>query len=240
MKRVFVILSVIIALTVSSCSSKRAVAINGRGSKSTYMINSSGKEVKQLIDEARSWIGTPYAYGRAEKRRGTDCSGFIMALFSDIYNVQLPRSSAMQHEFSQPVKFTRIQPGDLVFFTTGKSSSRINHVGLYIGNGKMIHASASRGVMESALSEKYWKKNYHSSGAVINPNRQIPKSVEFAAVNKKAKPTKAKPARQTKKAEQKSPPRNVPSIPARNLQQLYNALDHQIDSIYVSNPEIFD
>lgn len=239
MKRIFVILGAVLALTVSSCSSKKAVSVNQRGFKSTYIINSSDKEVSHLIKEARSWIGTPYAYGRAEKRRGTDCSGFIMSLFNGVYNVQLPRSSAMQKEFSQPVKFDKIQPGDLVFFTTGKSSSRVNHVGLYVGNGKMIHASTSRGVMESALSEKYWKNTYHSSGAVINPDRQTPKDTQIAGVTKTPKAKKTKQPKQPKQ-NPLPPQQNVPSVPARNLQSLYNALDHQIDSIYVSNPEIFD
>ncbi len=238
MKHILITLGLILVVTVSSCSSKKAVSVRPRGPQNAYIINSSNKEVKHLIDEARSWIGTPYAYGRAEKRRGTDCSGFIMSLFNSVYRVQLPRSSAMQQQFSQPVKFDRLQPGDLVFFTTGKSSSRVNHVGLYVGNGKMIHASTSRGVMESGLSEKYWKNNYHSSGAVINPNRQAPKDTQLAVTTKPAKTKKSKPTKPAK--QQQQPPQNVPSIPARNLQSLYNALDQQIDSIYVSNPEIFD
>lgn len=239
MKRILIILNVILAVTISSCSSKKAVPVNRRGIQSTYIIDSSDKEVGRLIKEARSWIGTPYAYGRAEKRRGTDCSGFIMSLFNGVYNVQLPRSSAMQQEFSQPIKFERLQPGDLVFFTTGKSSSRVNHVGLYVGNGKMIHASTSRGVMESALSEKYWKNTYHSSGAVINPDRKTPKDTQIAGATTTLKAKKTKQSKQPKQPP-RPPQKNVPSVPARNLQSLYNALDHQIDSIYVSNPEIFD
>lgn len=234
MKRIFIIISLILALTISSCSSKKAVPVKSKGTKTAYIINSTDKERKRLLNEARSWIGTPYAYGCAEKGRGTDCSGMIMSLFYGVYGIKLPRSSAMQHEFSHPVKFDKMQPGDLVFFTTSKNSSRVNHVGLYVGNGRMIHASSSRGVMESSLSEKYWQNNYHSSGAVINPDQKK---------SKESEPKQQQPKQPAVQAQQSKPSpqdRAVPSISARNLQMLYNALDHQIDSIYVSNPEIFD
>lgn len=234
MKHLLLIISLILALTISSCSSKKAVPVKPKGAKTAYIISSTDKERKRLISEARSWIGTPYAYGRAEKGRGTDCSGMIMSLFYGVYGIKLPRSSAMQHEFSRPVKFDKMQPGDLVFFTTSKNSSRVNHVGLYVGNGRMIHASSSRGVMESSLSEKYWQNNYHSSGAVIDPDQKKTKEAE-----PKTQQTK-QPSVKTQQPKQTPPAQTVPSISARNLQLLYNALDHQIDSIYVSNPEIFD
>ncbi len=230
MKRLILLISLILTLTISSCSSKKAVSVKTKGNKTAYIINSTEKEQKKLISEARSWIGTPYAYGCAEKGRGTDCSGMIMSIFYGVYGIKLPRSSAMQQEFSRPVKYDKMQPGDLVFFTTSKNSSRVNHVGLYVGNGRMIHASSSCGVMESSLSEKYWQNNYHSSGAVIDPDNKTSKAA-----------SKPQPSQANQPQIKPMPPAQpVPSISARNLQLLYNALDHQIDSINVTNPEIFD
>lgn len=216
MKKLHIIITIIAALSLASCSSKKAVAVKNRQPVgSTVSVQSTDKQVAELIRQARTWIGTPYVYGGHTRKKGTDCSGMIMELFLDVYNLKLPRSSAMQREYSRRVKFDDMQPGDLVFFTTNKNSSHINHVGLYIGDNRMIHASSSRGVMESGLSEKYWKNTYHSSGSVIN---------------------KSKNNKQTDK------PKEVltPSVSVNDLQKLYDALDQEIDSIYVSNPAIFD
>lgn len=217
-RRLTYILLLLGALTLGSCSSKKAVAVknSGRMPHTVRVTPSTDKQVNRLIKEARIWIGTPYAYGGHTRGKGTDCSGMIMELFLDVYNLKLPRSSAMQREFSRRIKFEDMTPGDLVFFTTGKNTDRINHVGLYIGDNRMIHASSSRGVMESGLGERYWQNTYHSSGRIIETDNRR---------RQDASPALPKPEL---------------TISAKRLQQLYNALDEQIDSIYVSNPEIFD
>lgn len=219
MKKKFPLLCLIVAsLTLGACSSKKkAVVVKNPRPIPVHVVPSTDKQLKKLISEARSWIGTPYAYGGSTKGKGTDCSGMIMQLFNDVYGLKLPRSSAMQHEVSRPVKYNNMRPGDLVFFTTNKSHSRVNHVGLYVGDNRMIHASSSRGVMESALDLPYWQQTYHSSGCVIETDAK--------------KALKKSPA---------IPDTTAVSIPLKDLQLLYNVLDHQIDSIYVSNPEIFD
>ncbi len=119
----------------------------------------------ELVKEARRWIGTPYRYGQKD-RKGTDCSGFTMTLFKDVAGVALPRSSAEQCSYCYPINQKKLQPGDLVFFTSSTRGGKVSHVGLYVGNGKMIHASTSRGVIESGLDEKYYASHYHSSGRV--------------------------------------------------------------------------
>lgn len=220
MKRLSLILLLAAALAAASCSSKKATVVTRPKTPSATtatvkVVPSTDKQLKQLIAEARSWIGTPYAYGGSTKRKGTDCSGMIMQIFNEVYDLRLPRSSAMQHEVARPVRFDNMKPGDLVFFTTSKNSRRVNHVGLYVGDNRMIHASSSRGVMESSLAESYWKNAYHSSGCVIETDPKAKRSVPAL-------------------------PRPAPSIPLKDIQKLYNALDEQIDSIYVANPEIFD
>lgn len=217
-RRLPYILLLIMALALGSCSSKKAVAVknSGRQPQTVHVIPSTDKQLNQLIKEARKWIGTPYAYGGHTRGKGTDCSGMIMELFLDVYNLKLPRSSAMQREFSRHVRFEDMMPGDLVFFTTSKNSGRVNHVGLYVGDNRMIHASSSRGVMESGLGERYWQNAYHSSGHIIETDMRRQQDASPAV------------------------PKPVLTISAKRLQQLYDALDEQIDSIYVSDPEIFD
>lgn len=219
MKRISLVLLLAMTLAMVSCSSKKATVVNKpkitAPTTTVKVVPSTDKQLKQLIAEARSWIGTPYSYGGSTKRKGTDCSGMIMKIFDEVYDLKLPRSSAMQHEVARPVKFDNMKPGDLVFFTTSKNARRVNHVGLYVGDNRMIHASSSRGVMESSLGENYWKNAYHSSGCVIETDPKTKRAVRAL-------------------------PQPKPSMPPKDLQKLYNALDEQIDSIYVANPEIFD
>lgn len=212
LKRLLCILSVGVALLLAGCSTKRAVSRPSEPGKPVQVVPTTNREVARLVSEARKWIGTPYVYG-GHSRSGTDCSGFVMELFLKVYDMKLPRSSAMQQQYARPVKKDDMLPGDLVFFATGSSRSRVSHVGLYIGDGRMIHASSSRGVMESPLSQTYWIKNYHSSGRVVETDARHPQKVT-PVIN--AAPTE------------------------QRLQELYDALDSQIDSLYVSDHEIFD
>jgi len=121
--------------------------------------------VARLIDGAYGWIGTPYRYGGAD-RKGADCSGFVQRLFADIVAVSLPRNSRKQAEYCRPVSRNLLQPGDLVFFNGSRVGSGIGHVGLYVGDGRMIHASSSRGVTVSDISADYYRRRYCGGGRV--------------------------------------------------------------------------
>lgn len=97
----------------------------------------------ELISTARRYLGVRYLYG-GETSRGFDCSGFVYFLYRTVEGVTLPRTSAEQATAGVPVKKEDLQPGDLVFFRTGRSV-RTNHSGIYIGDGNFIHASSGGG-----------------------------------------------------------------------------------------------
>jgi murein DD-endopeptidase / murein LD-carboxypeptidase len=118
-----------------------------------------------LFAEIQSWMGTPYRYGKHEKRVGTDCSGFTMELYERLYGIKLNRSSDGQVANTVEVKKEDLQIGDLVFYNI--RGNRISHVGLYIGNNKIVHATISKGVIISDMDEKYYKDRYARSGRVI-------------------------------------------------------------------------
>lgn len=120
---------------------------------------------KALVKEAKGWLGVPYRYG-GESKSGADCSGMLMSIYRDVAGLKLPRNSAAQQEYCIAIEKRRLEPGDLVFFSSSKGRGRVSHVGMYIGSGKMIHASTSRGVIVSGLDEKYYLNHYHSSGRV--------------------------------------------------------------------------
>lgn len=125
-----------------------------------------GKIGRNIVGEARRWLGTPYAYGGKTRRKGTDCSGMIMVIFEDVAKVKIPRNSARQQEFCMNIDRRLLEPGDLVFFSSSRGGGRVSHVGIYIGENNIIHASSSKGVIVSSLDEKYYATHFHSAGRV--------------------------------------------------------------------------
>lgn len=125
----------------------------------------TSRQKKELVKEAKKWLGTSYRYG-GHSRQGTDCSGMVMEVYRKVCNVSLPRSSREQQAYCKGIKKKDLTEGDLIFFCTG-SGNRVSHVGMYIGDGKMVHASSSRGVIISGIDERYYTRTYHSSGRVF-------------------------------------------------------------------------
>lgn len=119
---------------------------------------------RALVDEAYSWIGTPYSYG-GHSRRGTDCSGFVMEVYRRALGFTLPRTTSEQSEACTGIDRDDLRVGDLVFFRD-RSHGKIAHVGIYTGDGKFVHASSSRGVIESSLTEKYYRNHYRHGGRI--------------------------------------------------------------------------
>ncbi|MGM9846658.1 MAG: C40 family peptidase [Muribaculaceae bacterium] len=163
----------------------------GAGKQNTGKIKDSKR--KAVVDEAYRWIGVPYKYA-GESRKGTDCSGFVMTVYKDVCGIKLPRNSAKQAEYCKTIKKNELQPGDLVFFATGKSKTKVSHVGIYVGDGNIIHASTSRGVTVNNISENYYTKTYICSGRVLSAGKKEEKRKD----DKQQKEQKRKEQRKTK------------------------------------------
>jgi hypothetical protein len=104
------------------------------------------------------YIGTPYRYGGSGPK-GMDCSGFVNAVFAELNHARLPRTSHAMSRLGRPVEIKSGLPGDLVFFKIG-ILSRVNHVGIYTGNGAFAHASRKKGVTYSELAQEYYRKHF--------------------------------------------------------------------------------
>jgi cell wall-associated NlpC family hydrolase len=103
---------------------------------------------EELVNFAKQYVGTPYAYGGTNLNKGVDCSGFVSQVYSN-FDMKLQRSSRDQYA-SNGTKVTKaeLQKGDLVFY--GYSGS-VSHVGIYAGDGMVVHSSTSKGVVIDPL-----------------------------------------------------------------------------------------
>ncbi len=110
----------------------------------------------EVVATGQRFYGAPYAWG-GQTPNGVDCSGFVQQVFA-MSGYSIPRLADDQYAACQPVGDDIAQPGDLVFFTTYLPGP--SHVGIYLGQRKFLHASSSRGVVESSLEETYYKERY--------------------------------------------------------------------------------
>lgn len=119
----------------------------------------------KVISSAEDKLGSTYVYGDTGKA-GFDCSGLVYSIYNNELGISIPRSSRTQSTFGQQVSKSDLQEGDLVFFNT--TGNGVSHVGIYVGDGKFIHASSGQGkVMTSSLSEGYYQERYVNATRVL-------------------------------------------------------------------------
>jgi probable lipoprotein NlpC len=111
-----------------------------------------------LVSRCFSYLGTPYRWG-GMSHAGVDCSGLVCLVFKQAAGMALPRDAREQHKLGRKIPLAKVQPGDLLFFSTGFWPG-ISHVGIYTRNGRFIHASSSRGVIESSLDDQYYRYRF--------------------------------------------------------------------------------
>jgi cell wall-associated NlpC family hydrolase len=107
---------------------------------------------------AERFVGIPYQWGGTTVVDGMDCSGFTKAVYN-LCGVNIPRTSREQFKAGNQVSRSELQDGDLVFF--GASESSINHVGIYVGNGKFVHApKRGEDIKIAAIDESYFERRF--------------------------------------------------------------------------------
>jgi cell wall-associated NlpC family hydrolase len=109
-----------------------------------------------LYSQYDQWKNVKYRPG-GMSRDGVDCSGFVYLTYETRLGIRLPRSTDEQSTLGTAVTPPELIAGDLVFFRTGRAT---RHVGIYLEDGKFLHASTEKGVMISRMNDPYWAKNY--------------------------------------------------------------------------------
>lgn len=170
-------------LLMSSCSDRlyRDISVErsaGRSESSELrsFLNSdvekdldTGKATPEMIIRtARRYLGVPHCMGGTTEKC-MDCSGLLFRVFST-HGIMLPHSSEEQARYGKIVSDAgRLRPGDLVFFVrTYTTEQFITHSGIYTGNGRFIHASSSNGVVETSISDPWWRKRYIFGTRIFN------------------------------------------------------------------------
>ena len=144
--------------------SKKPSSSSSSNSGSTSVSSSASS----VIAYAKTLLGKPYVWG-AQGPNSFDCSGFTYYVFKNKAGIVLPRTSSAQSKYGTSVSWSNLKAGDLMFFdTNGANNGQVSHVGLYIGNGQMIHASSSqRKIVITSVNTSYYKNAFVNARRVL-------------------------------------------------------------------------
>ncbi len=134
----------------------------------------------EIVVRALALIDAPYRYGGGTPS-GFDCSGLVSYVFSESAGVVLPRRSEDMSRLGASVQLDELEAGDLVFFNT--LGRRFSHVGVYLGDGRFVHAPARGGrVRIEPLTESYWVARYNGARrlAILQASPQVASAARLA------------------------------------------------------------
>lgn len=163
-------------MLLAACSSNAPISEPDTSAQSsaTAFFNPAADDV---LFRAIGLVGTPYVWGGNTPSSGFDCSGLIGFVYNDVAGIRLPRTTAQMMQMKgQRVPRNQLRSGDIVFFSTAKHG-RVSHAGIYVGNGRFVHAPSSGGTVRlDSVDSKYWSKAYlqakrvlSSETVVVNP-----------------------------------------------------------------------
>lgn len=141
---------------------------NGNGSiyGTTDPIGYGSGDAAALIAEAEKYLGYPYVWGGSSPSTSFDCSGFVCYVLTNSGYCDIPRTTAQGiYNKCRPISASEAQPGDIIFFTgTYNSGNPVTHVGIYAGNGMMIHCGDP--IKYSSINTPYWQSHFYGYGRI--------------------------------------------------------------------------
>lgn len=174
-----VMLVLLAVMALASCKSKKAIMKGSPGEvvkpqgfiadKYAELMGVNSKDITngRLYNFIEEWAGTPYRFGGLD-HSGIDCSGLTFLLEQQVYGVNIPRMTSQQINTIKRKYEEELQEGDLVFFDF--DGKKFSHVGVYLQNGYVVHASSRRGVIVVNLHDPSMYKYFSRAGSVIVTN----------------------------------------------------------------------
>ncbi len=133
-------------------------------------LESAADQAEELIDYGLRYLGVRYRRGGTSPETGFDCSGLVQRVFRAAAGLELPRTTGDMARLGERVDRNELRPGDLVFFNTMRRT--FSHVGIYLGDGRFLHAPSSGGVVRvDEMSGRYWTTRFNGARRLIPEDR---------------------------------------------------------------------
>lgn len=153
---------------LAACSSRGPVSesYTPSNSSASAVFNPAADDV---LFRAIGLVGTPYVWGGNTPSSGFDCSGLIGFVYNDVAGIRLPRTTQQMLQMQgQSVARNQLRSGDIIFFSTA-GHRRVSHAGIYVGDGRFVHAPSSGGTVRlDSVDAKYWNKAYLQAKRVLS------------------------------------------------------------------------
>jgi len=178
-KRVTITMTVILlSALIGGCGTRQVTtavqappsqaAVHGPGSRD-YFVLDNGDDASEVVMYALGLLGTGYTFGGRNPEAGLDCSGMVSYIVEQVSGRRLPHNAARIAQITRPIAVSDLQPGDLVFFNT--LNRRHSHMGIYMGEGRFVHAPSSRGrVRVESLHNNYFRPRIDGARTLIASN----------------------------------------------------------------------
>ncbi len=136
---------------------------------------------EQLVDEALSYLGIRYRFGGTSPETGLDCSGLVLNVFRNAVGLNLPRTAGEMAGLGDKIGRQELKPGDLVFFNTMRRT--FSHVGIYLGDGKFVHAPSSGGkVRVENISTRYWAQRFNGARRLVDDGETLHNATRMVSI----------------------------------------------------------
>jgi len=167
------ILAVAIGLAALAGCSSAPVAprpgTNATAGSGTYFALAAEEQAGEMVLFALGLLDTGYRFGGRNPEAGLDCSGMVAYIVEHISGQRLPHNAAQIAEHTRPIALHALRPGDLIFFNT--LQRRHSHMGIYIGDGRFIHAPSSRGAVRvERLDNRYFAQRIDGARTLVARN----------------------------------------------------------------------
>jgi cell wall-associated NlpC family hydrolase len=134
-----------------------------------YFVLDNGDDASEVVMYALGLLGTGYTFGGRNPEAGLDCSGMVSYIVEQVSGRRLPHNAASIAQITRPIAVSELRPGDLVFFNT--LNRRHSHMGIYMGEGRFVHAPSSRGqVRVESLHNSYFRPRIDGARTLIASN----------------------------------------------------------------------